>query len=115
MVIRVWRAGRSSGQVWIGIRFHLFQVSPLVLEASSQWDEGTRDVPGSSHAGYGTIRTTVMKATMRIVWPHRGHARGPISKMRRNNSAENGRKSTSSLRIGRGGVSSRYCVGGLGC
>ena len=29
-----------------------------------------------------------MKATMRIVWPHRGHATGPISKMRRNNSAQ---------------------------
>ncbi len=32
----------------------LSQASPLVLEASSQWDEGTRAVPGSSHAGYGT-------------------------------------------------------------
>ena len=27
-------------------------------EASSQWDEGTRAVSDSSHAGYGTIRTT---------------------------------------------------------
>ncbi len=26
----------------------------MVLEASSQWDEGTRAVSGSSHAGYGT-------------------------------------------------------------
>ncbi len=34
------------------------QISPLVLEASSQWDKGTRAVSGSSHAGYGTIRTT---------------------------------------------------------
>ncbi len=41
----------------MGICFPLSQVSPLLLEASSQWDEGTRAVPGSSHAGYGTIRT----------------------------------------------------------
>ena len=40
-----------------GICFPLSQVSPLVLEASSQWDEGNRAVSGSSHAGYGTIRT----------------------------------------------------------
>ncbi len=44
---------------WIGICFPLFQVSSLVLEASSQRDEGTWAVPGSSHAGYGTIRTTL--------------------------------------------------------
>ena len=42
-----------------GICFPLSQVSPLVLEASSQWDEGTRAASSSSHAGYGTIRTTL--------------------------------------------------------
>ncbi len=39
-----------------GICFPLSQVSPVVLEASSQWDVGA--VSGSSHAGYGTVRTT---------------------------------------------------------
>ncbi len=40
-----------------GICFPLSQVSPWVPEASSQWDEGTRAVSGSSHAGYVALRS----------------------------------------------------------
>ena len=37
------------------------------MEASSQRDEGTRAVSGSSHAGYGTIRTTArLFASLRV-------------------------------------------------
>ncbi len=45
---------QTGYRIRIGICFPLSQVSPLVLEASSQWDEGIRAVSGSWNAGYGT-------------------------------------------------------------
>ena len=51
----------------MGICFPLSQVLAMVLEASSQWDEGTRAVSGSSHAGCGTIRTSAwLFASLRV-------------------------------------------------
>ncbi len=42
----------------VRLPLHLSQsiVSPLALEVSSHWDDGTQSVPGSSNAGYGTIQ-----------------------------------------------------------
>ena len=41
--------------IGISICFPLSRVSPLALDASSHWDEGSCAVSGSSHAGYRTI------------------------------------------------------------